>query len=251
MEQKITCLGVEYCIKSKLIVEMETYYAVNNQGQNFVIKARNEYSQECFDIELNLCLTAPSNLGIPKLIAHNENFMIFPVYKKLANNKLDLQEVLQITIQIIKTLQFIHSQGYIHGDIHSNYIQFDDKGKVVLTNFELTTKYKTEGSHLCDGTELKSVFWDDDYNPSRHNDIFDISYWTIWWLCGTIPHIDWNKIQRLNDKYVEGSIMYYKLVKLHPVISHLKEYLMEVFKLKYGDQPDYENLIKLLEKELL
>ncbi|AST09570.1 ser/thr kinase [NY_014 poxvirus] len=182
---------------------------------------------------------------------------------KANNNKLPIQSVLLIGVEMINTLKFIHDQGYSHGDIKAGNIVLDqeNKNKLYLIDYGLVSKYTSSGNHvpyvinpkkMHNGTlEFTSVDSHKGYTNSRRGDLEILGYCMIRWLGGTLPWTkisdkkNCNTVRDLKIKYlndVENLLM----TSLQYIPKELLLYITTVNNLKYDETPDYDLLRQIL-----
>ena len=86
---------------------------------------------------------------------------IFIVYKKVDNclkdlwkangSKFSMQDTVQIGVQLLESVENLHSTGYLHLDIKLDNILINRENKVVLIDFGQARKYLLpDGSHCPD-----------------------------------------------------------------------------------------------------
>ncbi|QHR82679.1 serine threonine kinase [Brazilian porcupinepox virus 1] len=174
------------------------------------------------------------------------------------NNKLPKKSVYLIVISILNVLNYMHDNGYTHGDIKSSNIAvgFNNKNNIYLFDFGLSyrfivngkhAKYKSNPNKMHNGTlEFTSVDMHRGVTPSRRSDLEILGYCIIKWLGGVLP---WNKLKNRNrtmeskEKYLSSisSLLSISLGKDYP--KEILKYFNYVTSLKYEDSPDY-NFIK-------
>ncbi|AUL80351.1 EVM152 [Vaccinia virus] len=66
------------------------------------------------------------------------------------NNKLPKRSVMLIGIEILNTIQFMHEEGFSHGDIKASSRVLDqiDKNKLYLGHYGLVSKFMSNGEHV-------------------------------------------------------------------------------------------------------
>lgn len=141
-----------------------------------------------------------------------------------------LQQIIRITIQMIKRLECLHEKGFIHRDIKPDNFLFglnENCEELYLIDFGFCKKYLLEdGSHILFrenrpmiGTpNFVSENVRNGYEPSRRDDLESV-----------------------------GNIMYYLLEKNGLIKSNIvQDYIHSCRKIRFDEKPDYDCLIRLL-----
>ncbi|AEN03748.1 ser/thr kinase [Yokapox virus] len=182
---------------------------------------------------------------------------------KANNNKLPMRSVVLIGVEMINTLQFIHDQGYSHGDIKSGNIVLDqsNKNKLYLIDYGLVSKYISFGKHVMyvknpnkmhNGTlEFTSIDAHNGYVNSRRGDLEILGYCMIKWLGGMLP---WSKVSEKKKctEVRDLKIKYYKntenllMTSLQYIPKEILYYIHNVNMLKYDESPNYDMFRNIL-----
>ena len=91
---------------------------------------------------------------------------IFIVYRYIGNKSLkDLwdekvpfskRDIIQIGIELVKSVQNIHSTGYLHTDVKLDNIMISDQNRVILIDYGNAQRFKlADGSHRPDVRPLE------------------------------------------------------------------------------------------------
>lgn len=70
------------------------------------------------------------------------------LYNEITKNDISLNEKLNLIDQILNTFSFIHSNGFIHGDIHSGNILVDKFKKIKIIDFGLSNRETLEEDEI-------------------------------------------------------------------------------------------------------
>ena len=208
--------------------------------------------------------------GIPEVLSFGKNKFynilvepllgksLFDIFK--GQNKMSLNDICFISLQIIERIQWVHSKGFIHGNIEpGNFlIGRKDKNMIYLIDFGLSKKYRADktGKHIkfCSTKKLigNDLFASNNASSgvkqSRRDDLESIAYTIIFLLKGELP---WqnatgvNKIEKnLNIYNMKKKISVNDLCKDLP--SQIKEFTNYVKLLEFEEKPDYYYLRRLI-----
>lgn len=168
-----------------------------------------------------------------------------------------LKTTLQLAIQMITVLEFVHSKGIIHRDIKPDNFMFGrreakkDK-KLMIIDFGLSKNYLENGKHIKYETD-KPIMGTSRYmslnchhgiQQSRRDDLESIGYVFIYFLNGKLP---WQGIEAEDNKErnklvaeKKRSMIPEKLARGHP--DQFAKYLRIVRGFKFSEDPDYGRL---------
>jgi len=176
-------------------------------------------------------------------------------------NPLTLGQVSSVSIQVLTTLEYIHSAGFTHNDVKAANLLFgceSNSNDIYLVDFGLCVKYFKSGSHKeykadprksHDGT-IEYLSRDAHIGcTSRRSDLEVLAFNMIHWLNGTLPWIklsaDPKKVQAAKEAYVKD---------LDSNIKNLPKSVQEFVKysvnLKFDQEPDYDMLRSLFQAEV-
>ncbi|KAM7151555.1 serine/threonine-protein kinase VRK3 [Macrochelys suwanniensis] len=218
-------------------------------------------------------------LGIPNCVgfglhASNYRFLVFPELGRTLQSILDdctnlLMEkpVFQIAIRVLDSLEYIHGNEYVHGDITAEniYVNPDDLAEVTLAGYCFAFRYCPGGKHVAqregsrtphEGTiEFISLDGHRGAGPSRRSDLQSLGYCMVKWLCGFLPWTDEladvHKVMEQKERYKTDVVGLLRLCfGRKPTPDALHSYLQQAMALAFEEEPDYEALRKLLGKPL-
>jgi len=217
------------------------------------------------------------HLGVPDLKGHGSfvhrkkrlRFIVMPRYgvdlqTVIDNSKssLSLESTSSIATQVIDSLEYLHSQGYVHKDLKGNNMIFrrDHKGindKIFLVDFGLASRFIHMGIHrpfepdqrsAHEGT-LEYVSRDGHLGcVSRRGDMECLLYVVIEWLGGHLPWdtdtddrlkpetIQQMKIEAFHD--VKGFLTY-KAFKGKSYPQLVEDLMNSVKIMRFEEAPDY------------
>ena len=216
-------------------------------------------------------------IGIPKVYSFgkesNENNSYYLVQQLLGNNlaqelikfknKFPKQLYINLGIQMISRIEFLHSKGFLHCDLKpENFVINLDNNNIIvyLIDFGLAEPYINLKSkeHIKD-KEKKGHKGTMDYcsmnshlelSLSRRDDIESLAYCLIFLWEGKLP---WSKIyskthdnETIYNLKMEFSSYGYEM---NNIPKNLKKFLDYSLTLKFDENPDYKYLKQLI-KEL-
>ncbi|XP_022095718.1 serine/threonine-protein kinase VRK1-like [Acanthaster planci] len=224
-----------------------------------------------------------AHLGVPKYIGagiHTRGktefrFLVMErfgedVWKKFlaCSKRFTTKTAFTLGIQMLDSLEYLHSTGYAHADIKSANILLGygptAQDQVYLVDYGLAVRFCPNGEHreykedprkAHDGTpEFTSIDAHKGVVPSRRGDLEILGYVVTQWLAGSLPWehkiseacTDFHYITNQKKQYMSniGSLMKACFPGGdHPV--ELLKYMEYVSKLKYEEVPDYKLLKKL------
>ena len=208
--------------------------------------------------------------GIPEVLSFGKNKFynilvepllgksLFDIFK--GQNKMSLNDICFISLQIIERIQWVHSKGFIHGNIEpGNFlIGRKDKNMIYLIDFGLSKKYRVDktGKHIkfCSSKKLigNDLFASNNASSgvkqSHRDDLESVAYTIIFFLKGELP---WQNATGVNKK--EKNLNIYNMKKKISVNdlckdlpSQIKEFTNYVKLLEFEEKPDYYYLRGLI-----
>ncbi|KAL1007295.1 hypothetical protein UPYG_G00084640 [Umbra pygmaea] len=210
-------------------------------------------------------------LGVPSCVGfglHSDSyrFLIFPNMGQTLQSAMDeggvlLSEtaMLQLACRILDVLEFIHTNEYVHADIHAEnvYISPAQQTQVYLSGYGHAFRYCPGGRHVeyREGSrtphegaiDFISLESHKGAGPSRRSDLQALGYCMLHWHTGTLP---WSSLTHTPAQVSTEKERFMK--DIPGLLSHcfrkskvsgaLQEYLSQVMDLPYSDQPDYNAL---------
>ncbi|XP_074867095.1 serine/threonine-protein kinase VRK3 [Carettochelys insculpta] len=218
-------------------------------------------------------------LGIPDCVGfglHESNyrFLVFPELGRSLQSILDdgmntLTETpaFQIAIRVLDSLEYIHGNEYVHGDITAENIYMNpaDLTEVTLAGYCFAFRYSPGGKHVAqregsrtphEGTvEFISLDGHRGAGPSRRSDLQSLGYCLVKWLCGFLPWTDEladvHKVMKQKERYLTDVVGLLQVCfSRNPVPDGLLSYLQRAMALAFEEKPDYGALRSLLGKPL-
>ncbi|XP_071381306.1 serine/threonine-protein kinase VRK3 [Centroberyx affinis] len=218
-------------------------------------------------------------LGIPSCVgfglhADSYRFLIFPSMGRSLQSVMEEEEellsektILQLACRILDVLEYIHSNEYVHADIHAEniYIKPGEQSQVYLVGYCHAFRYCPGGQHVeyreasrtqHEGAiEFISLDTHKGAAPSRRSDLQSLGFCMLRWHTGTLPWAELtnpDQVAASKRRYMEDvpALLSHCFGKKR-VFSALQVYLTEVTALQYSDQPDYSALKAGLSAALL
>ncbi|KAE8607871.1 hypothetical protein XENTR_v10011314 [Xenopus tropicalis] len=115
------------------------------------------------------------------------------------DGKLPEKAIFHISYRIINTLEYIHENEYVHGDITAEniFVNRNDPSEVYLAGYYFAFRYCPCGKHVTyreggrSPHEGTAEFISEDIHkgaaPSRRSDLESLGYCMLKWLCGSLP----------------------------------------------------------------
>ncbi|XP_051004426.1 inactive serine/threonine-protein kinase VRK3 [Acomys russatus] len=243
--------------------------------QNFFQRAAksvqvNKWKKQC----LVPLLAIPTCVGFG-LHQDKYRFLVFPSLGRSLQSVLDdnakhvISErcVLQVACRLLDTLEFIHENEYVHGNLTAEnvFVNPEDLSQVTLVGYGFTFRYCPGGKHVAykEGSrslhegdlEFISVDIHKGCGPSRRSDLQTLGYCMLKWLYGSLPWTNClpntEEITRQKQKYLDSPEPLVGLCGRWCKASEtLQEYLKMVMALKYEEKPPYVTLRSSLEARL-
>ena len=211
-----------------------------------------------------------SKFFIPKFYGYftdeKKNYLVIELLEytlsgimKKINHNFDDYSVKNIFFKMIKSLEFIHSYGFLHRDIKPENILLDRRlKKIYLIDFGLSKKYINSDNHIsiklnvnpCGTIRFMSKYANNLVESSRRDDLISLGYSMIFILKGSLPWQNLN-IQNKKEKYkkigeLKNSITIKELCSDCP--NYFTDFFNHCYNLKFKEKPDYNFLLSLFYK---
>ncbi|XP_065168643.1 serine/threonine-protein kinase VRK1 [Atheta coriaria] len=168
--------------------------------------------------------------------------------------------VYRLAMQMLDVLEYIHSKGYIHGDIKGANILLSEKDAncAFLVDFGLAGKFTTEPQYvpnpkrMHNGT-IEYLSRDAHHGvQTRRGDIEILAYNMIHWLTGTLPwegNSNPESVQQEKENFMDN-ITKFSTCLDSEVRGTIVELLTFINSIKHDEAPDYAKVHKILLKGL-
>ena len=181
------------------------------------------------------------------------------------HRKLSIKTTIQISLQMLSRIEFMHSRHFIHRDIKpTNFLlgTHDNANKIYLIDFGLSKRFRNpktglhipykDGKQLTGTPKFVSIYTHLGIEQSRRDDLESLGYIIIYLMKGNLPW-DYVKAKTLQERF--DKIMQQKIsISVNDLCSNLPnqivEYLTYVRGLQFEEKPDYEKLRQMF-KEVL
>jgi casein kinase I family protein HRR25 len=195
-------------------------------------------------------------VGIPQVkwfgTTEEYNYMVLPLFgDSLASKTFSLVDSFSIGQKIVRILSFIHEKGLIHRDVKPDNFVFNQDGtNVYIIDFGLCKKYvdndnkhieMKSGKTIIGTPNFVSINVHNGLEPSRRDDLISVAYIILYLINGGLP---WQTKREIKDIKRQKQL----ILQWSKTPSELIEYLTYCENLKFDETPDYEYLIKSLNK---
>ncbi|XP_009317862.1 PREDICTED: serine/threonine-protein kinase VRK2 [Pygoscelis adeliae] len=261
-DDAVHVIKVEYLENGPLFSELKFYQRA----------AKQEHIRKWMNLKKIKCLGIPVFWG-SGLAEYKGKSYRFMVMERLGEDlqrifadcgsRFKKETVLQLGARMLDTLEYIHENEYVHGDIKAAnlLLGYTNPHEVYLADYGLSYRYCPNGNHKQyqenprkghNGTiEFTSVDAHKGVAPSRRGDLEILGYCMLQWLCGKLP---WE--QNLNDPVAVQTAKTKLMDELPDSVtkwdssgsscSEISTFLARVYGLAYDEKPKYQALKKIL-----
>ncbi|XP_037987391.1 serine/threonine-protein kinase VRK2 isoform X3 [Motacilla alba alba] len=261
-DDAVHVIKVEYLENGPLFSELKFYQRA----------AKQEHIRKWMNLKKIRCLGIPVfwGSGLAEYKGKSYRFMVMErlgqdlqrVFED-CGSKFKKEIVLQLGARMLDTLEYIHENEYVHGDIKAAnlLLGYSNPHEVYLADYGLCYRYCPNGNHKQyqenprkghNGTiEFTSIDAHKGVAPSRRGDLEILGYCMLHWLCGKLP---WE--QNLKDPVAVQSAKTKLMDELPDSVlrwdspgsscSEIAKFLASVSGLAYAEKPKYQVLKKIL-----
>ncbi|NWX30014.1 VRK2 kinase, partial [Notiomystis cincta] len=261
-DDAVHVIKVEYLENGPLFSELKFYQRA----------AKQEHIRKWMNLKKIRCLGIPVFWG-SGLAEYKGKSYRFMVMERLGQDLQRIFEdcgsrfkkeiVLQLGARMLDTLEYIHENEYVHGDIKAAnlLLGYSNPHEVYLADYGLSYRYCPNGNHKQyqenprkghNGTiEFTSIDAHKGVAPSRRGDLEILGYCMLQWLCGKLP---WE--QNLKDPVAVQTAKTKLMDELPDSVlrwdspgsscSEIAKFLASVSGLAYAEKPKYQVLKKIL-----
>jgi len=247
---------------------------------HFYLRATKQEELEKFKAEHGL-----QHLGVPKLVANgshvkkgqNYRFLVMErfgsdlqrILDNSEGNKFTVKTACSVTLQVLDSLQYIHSQGYVHKDVKGSNLLvglgLDGQHLVHLVDYGLCSKYKIGDFHKQYRHDMRWAhegtmeYTSRDAHigcASRRGDLEVLFYNLIEWFGGSLP---WDRECASPQVTKTAKFLAFrqmnKFLKIcfrgekFPVF--LPKFMKYVSGLMFEEEPDYQYLKEIVQQEMV
>ncbi|KAM6083379.1 serine/threonine-protein kinase VRK2 isoform 2-T3 [Chlamydotis macqueenii] len=261
-DDAVHVIKVEYLENGPLFSELKFYQRA----------AKQEHIRKWMDLKKIRCLGIPVfwGSGLTEYKGKSYRFMVMErlgedlqrIFKD-CGSRFKKETVLQLGARLLDTLEYIHENEYVHGDIKAAnlLLGYTNPHEVYLADYGLSYRYCPNGNHKQyqenprkghNGTiEFTSIDAHKGVAPSRRGDLEILGYCMLEWLCGKLP---WE--QNLKDPVAVQTAKTKLMDELPDSVmewdssgsscSEIAKFLVCVYGLAYDEKPKYQVLKKIL-----
>ncbi|XP_027748358.1 serine/threonine-protein kinase VRK2 isoform X1 [Empidonax traillii] len=261
-DDAVHVIKVEYLENGPLFSELKFYQRA----------AKQEHIRKWMSLKKIRCLGIPVFWG-SGLAEYKGKSYRFMVMERLGEDlqrifqdcgsRFKKETVLQLGARMLDTLEYIHENEYVHGDIKAAnlLLGYTNPHEVYLADYGLAYRYCPNGNHKQyqenprkghNGTiEFTSIDAHKGVAPSRRGDLEILGYCMLQWLCGKLP---WE--HNLKDPVAVQAAKTKLLDELPESVtkwgscgrscSEVAKFLACVCGLAYDEKPKYQVLKKIL-----
>ncbi|NXG59825.1 VRK2 kinase, partial [Hemiprocne comata] len=261
-DDAVHVIKVEYLENGPLFSELKFYQRA----------AKQEHIRKWMNLKKIRCLGIPVfwGSGLAEYKGKSYRFMVMErlgedlqrIFEN-CGSRFKKETVLQLGARMLDTLEYIHENEYVHGDIKAAnlLLGYTNPHEVYLADYGLSYRYCPNGNHKQyqenprkghNGTiEFTSVDAHKGVAPSRRGDLEILGYCMLQWLCGKLP---WE--QNLKDPVAVQTAKTKLMDELPDSVmewdssgssySEISKFLACVYDLAYDEKPKYQVLKKIL-----
>jgi serine/threonine protein kinase len=170
--------------------------------------------------------------------------------------QIPLKNILQLGIQMIKRIETLHNKYLLHRDIKPDNFMLGPNKQLYLIDFGLCKRYDHDGKHIEEtrrpnkpiigSVNFVSLNVHKSIEPGRRDDIESCIYIILYLLQG--GQLYWFKESNIKKiAILKEQLTTTNTLACHPFIEKM---LANIRNLAFQEEPNYGELINILEKEL-
>ncbi|KIK35017.1 hypothetical protein CY34DRAFT_17308 [Suillus luteus UH-Slu-Lm8-n1] len=175
------------------------------------------------------------------------------------DRRFSLHNVVNLGIQLLSCLEYIHSHNFVHGDIKPQNILvgLDDlKHTAFIIDFGIAKEYCNtstrahipfrQGQCITGTPAFASINSHLGVALGRRDDLESLTYTLIYFLCGSLPWLTSDHEGLSNSSMLERKVNTTVEVLCHGIPIKFASLLIYTRLLAFSEDPDYEYLLSLL-----
>ncbi|KAG1723096.1 casein kinase 1, epsilon [Suillus lakei] len=179
------------------------------------------------------------------------------------NQRFSLLNVVNLGVQLLSCLEYIHSHNYVHGDIkwHNILVGLGNlRPTAFIIDFSITKMYwnTTTSDHVpfrhglsLSGTPVfASINNHLGVEPGHRDDLESLTYMLIYFLCGSLPWLTSDDEKLSNSTILEHKARATIADICHDISFEFATILIYTHSLAFAEDPDYDHLCSVLHANL-
>ena len=180
---------------------------------------------------------------------------------KMCGGRFSINTTCLIAMQILESLKFVHTHGYVHRDIKpQNFLvgRGNSMDKIFICDFGLSKQYNKAGDPKTGGKPAGTIRYVSlnahrGVEQSRRDDLEALGYMLVHFITGKLP---WNNIhtpENASKKFRHHRIHEYKETRTTAEVCvgcppAIEQYLRTCRNMDFLDMPDYRGLQRIFER---
>ena len=272
-EETEICLNSIYCFNPGKPLGQggfgQIYIGENTQTHEpIAVKTEQVVKKSYLQIEYDILTVLQGSPGVPTVYqffkSEDRNYLVMEALGRsieqifiLHKQTFSLKTIIQIALQMIDRIEYLHLKGFIHRDIKPGNFTIgrgEFKDVIYMIDFGLSKRYREginnahiaykDGKGLTGTSRYASLFTHYGIEQSRRDDIEGMGYNLVFLLKGSLP---WQSVRAKNKKEKNKKVMEMKKeISLDELCSGFpKEFKMLIQYargLNFEEKPDYNGI---------